>query len=84
MVNPDGWNSATPLARKLGIKEESTFLVRWPKKASGVRSDLQSRDVMMEFVFPLGLVDVRIAAIPDIWSGYKPVVRKELSLAVAG
>jgi len=39
---------------------------------------------MTEFMFPLGLVDVRIPAIPDIWSGYKPVVRKELSLAVAG
>lgn len=39
---------------------------------------------MMEFMFPLGLVDVRIPAISDIWSGCKPVIRKELSLAVAG
>lgn len=50
----------------------------WLKKASGIASDLQTRDTVMGHMFDLGLVDVKVAAISDIWSDLKFVVRKEL------
>lgn len=60
------------------IPADGTIWLCWPKKASGIVSDLQSRDVMMGYMFPLGLVDVKVAAISDVWSGLKFVTRKEL------
>jgi len=51
--------------------------VCWPKKASGVVSELQTRDVLLPLLFERGFVDVKIAAISDIWSGMKFVLRKE-------
>lgn len=50
----------------------------WPKKASGMASGLQARDTVMNHMLPLGLVDVKVAAISDIRSGLKFVVRKDL------
>jgi hypothetical protein len=47
----------------------------WPKKASGITSDLQRREVVMAHMDPLGLVDVKVAAITDVWSGLKFVMR---------
>ena len=54
--------SATPLPRKLGVKEGAR--VAW-------LAALPAR-------LPLGLVDVRVAAIDATWSGLKLVVRREL------
>jgi len=48
----------------------------WPKKASGVPTDL-TEDVIREIALPLGLVDVKVCAIDDTWSGLKLVIRKE-------
>ncbi len=50
----------------------------WPKRASGIDSPLQRRDVVMEYMTTLGLVDVKVAAVSETWSGLKWVVRKEL------
>lgn len=60
------------------IPRDGTIWLCWPKKASGIKSDLQSRDVVTDFMFPLDLVDVKVAAISDVWSGYKFVIRKHL------
>jgi hypothetical protein len=60
------------------IPSDGSIWLCWPKKASGMESDLQSREVMMGHMFPLGLVDVKVAAISDVWSGLKFVIRKEL------
>jgi len=60
------------------IPRDGTIWLCWPKKASGIKSDLQSRDIMMDFMFPLGLVDVKLAAVSDVWSGHKFVIRKAL------
>lgn len=49
----------------------------WPKKASGIVSPLQDRTTMMGLMFPPGLVDVKVGAVSDVWSGLKFVVRKE-------
>jgi hypothetical protein len=54
--------------------------VCWPKKASGVTTDV-TEDVVRRIVLPVGLVDVKVAAIDDTWSGLKCVVRRELRSA---
>ena len=51
--------------------------VAWPKRASGVATDL-TEDVVRDVALPLGLVDTKVAAIDDTWSGLRLVIRKEL------
>jgi hypothetical protein len=50
--------------------------VAWPKKASGVRTDV-TENVVREVVLPTGWVDVKVAAIDEVWSGLKCVLRIE-------
>ncbi len=49
----------------------------WPKKASKVATDL-TEDVQREIWLPLGLVDTKVCAIDDVWSGLRLCWRKEL------
>jgi hypothetical protein len=56
---------------------EGVIWVSWPKKSSGVRSDI-TENVVREIALPLGLVDVKVCAVDDTWSGLKLVIRKEL------
>ena len=51
--------------------------VSWPKRSSGVPTDI-TEDTIREDALPLGLVDVKVAAVDETWSGLKLVVRKEL------
>jgi hypothetical protein len=51
--------------------------VAWPKRASKVPTDI-TEDVVREVALPRGLVDVKVCAIDEVWSGLKLVVRKEL------
>jgi hypothetical protein len=51
--------------------------VSWPKRASKVPTTI-TEDVIRELAFPLGLVDVKVCAVTEVWSGLKLVVRKEL------
>jgi hypothetical protein len=51
--------------------------VSWPKKASKVPTDI-SEDVVREVAFPHGLVDVKVCAVDETWSGLKLVIRKAL------
>ena len=51
--------------------------VCWPKKSSPMFVDL-TEDQVREVVLPDGLVDVKVCAVDDDWSGLKIVVRKEL------
>jgi hypothetical protein len=37
-----------------------------------------TEDVIRELTLPLGLVDVKVCAVTDVWSGLKLVLRKEL------
>ncbi|HEX9878431.1 MAG TPA: DUF3052 domain-containing protein [Gammaproteobacteria bacterium] len=74
--------SRVDLARELStclneIKQGGMIWVSWPKKTSGVASDL-TEDVIRELALPKGLVDVKVCAIDAIWSGLKLVIRKEL------
>jgi hypothetical protein len=42
--------------------------IAWPKKASGVKTDL-TEDVLRDVILPLGLVDRKVCAIDATWSG---------------
>jgi CheY-like chemotaxis protein len=55
-----------PLAKLLPMKV--AFWIAWPKKASGVKTDL-TEDVIREFGLALGWVDYKVCAIDDTWSG---------------
>jgi hypothetical protein len=59
------------------IKGTGIIWVSWPKKASLVPTDI-TEDTIRELALPLGLVDVKVCAVSDIWSGLKLVIRKEL------
>jgi hypothetical protein len=48
--------------------------VCWPKKASRVPTDL-TEDVVREIALADGVVDVKVAAIDEVWSGLKLVRR---------
>ncbi len=49
----------------------------WPKKSSGVPTDL-TEDVQREIWLPRGLVDTKVCAIDDVWSGLRICWRREL------
>ena len=59
------------------IRPDAVVWVSWPKKTSGVETDL-TEDFVRAVALPLGLVDVKVCAVDDVWSGLKLVVRKEL------
>jgi hypothetical protein len=48
--------------------------VSWPKKTSGVNTDLTETEVRA-IGLELGLVDVKVCAVTEIWSGLKFVIR---------
>lgn len=48
----------------------------WPRRAAGHKSDITD-DAVRAAALPLGLVDVKVAALDDDWSGLKLVWRKE-------
>jgi len=59
------------------IVPDGMIWISWPKKASKVATDLDE-NVLREVLLPMGLVDVKVAAIDATWSGLKFVVRKQL------
>jgi hypothetical protein len=55
--------------------------IAWPKRAAKVATDM-TEDVVRAVALPRGLVDVKVCAIDDTWSGLKLVWRKELRAAL--
>jgi hypothetical protein len=51
--------------------------IAWPKRASGVATDI-TEDTVREVALPTGLVDNKVCAIDETWSGLRLVIRKEL------
>jgi len=58
------------------ISPDGMFWIAWPKKASGVVTDL-TEDVIRNFALRTEFVDVKVCAIDETWSGLKLVIRKE-------
>jgi hypothetical protein len=61
--------------RKL-LADTGTLWVSWPKKSSGVASDI-TEDTIRDVCLPLGFVDVKVCAVDDTWSGLKLMIRRE-------
>jgi len=65
----------TKLGMLLGALEpDGALWISWPKKASGVPTDM-TEDVVRAVALPTGLVDVKVAAVDEVWSGVKLVRR---------
>jgi hypothetical protein len=62
------------------VRPDAAIWVSWPKKASKVPTDI-TEDVIREVALPMGLVDIKVCAVDDTWSGLKLVIRKELRKA---
>ena len=72
--------SASQLKSKLEsvrkrIVPAGVIWVSWPKKSSGVTSDI-TEDTIRDLALPMGLVDVKVCAVDEVWSGLKLVIRR--------
>jgi hypothetical protein len=69
---------AGKLKRQRGaLAPDGMIWVSWPKKASGVATDL-SDVAVRDIALPLGLVDVKVCAVDETWSGLKFVIPRDL------
>ncbi len=73
--------SASELKAKLKsyrtkIVPAGTIWVSWPKKSSGVETDI-TEETIRDVALPMGLVDIKVCAVDEVWSGLKLVIRKE-------
>ncbi len=59
------------------IAPDGMVWVSWPKKASKRYSEV-TEDTVREICLPMGLVDIKVCAVDEVWSGLKLVIRKEL------
>ena len=59
------------------IRSDAAIWVSWPKKSAKLQTDI-TEDVIRAIALPIGLVDVKVCAVSEIWSGLKLVIRKEL------
>jgi hypothetical protein len=57
------------------LRPDAAIWVSWPKKASGVATDI-TEDVIREVALPLTLVDIKVCAVDEVWSGLKLVTRR--------
>jgi len=67
-------DTALPHAMKL-MRPDAAIWASWPKKSSGVATDV-TEDTIREVALPLGLVDIKVCAVDDTWSGLKLVIRR--------
>jgi hypothetical protein len=58
------------------LRQDGSIWVSWPKKSSRVPTDI-TEDTIREVALPMGLVDIKVCAVDEVWSGLKLVVRKE-------
>jgi hypothetical protein len=65
-----------PRQRRL-MADSAVLWVSWPKKASGVATEV-TEDVVREVALPPGLLDTKVCAVDEVWSGLKLVIRREL------
>jgi len=74
-------NSRDELARGLVkyiklIKQDGAIWVSWYKKAAKLPTEI-TEDTVRDVCLPLGLVDIKVCAIDEKWSGLKLVIRRE-------
>jgi hypothetical protein len=59
------------------MRADGSLWIAWPRKAAGHESDISEND-LRAIILPTGLVDTKVAALDQDWSGLKFVWRKEL------
>lgn len=59
---------------RAGMHDAGGLWIAWPKRASGVLTDV-TEDVVREIALAKGLVDNKVCAIDETWSGLRVVVR---------
>jgi len=59
------------------MRADAAIWVSWPKKSSGVVTDI-TEDTIREVALPLGLVDIKVCAVDETWSGLKLVIPRAL------
>jgi CheY-like chemotaxis protein len=59
----------------VGAVGEGMLWMAWPKLSSGVETDL-SEDAIREVALPAGMVDTKVCAIDDVWSGLRLTLRR--------
>ena len=64
-------------ALRRAIEPAGGLWIAWPKRSSGVETDI-TEDTIRDVALPTGLVDNKVCAIDDTWSGLRLVVRREL------
>ena len=58
------------------LKPNGSFWVSWYKKAAKLPTEI-TEDTVRDVALPLGLVDIKVCAVDEKWSGLKLVIRKE-------
>lgn len=59
------------------MQQAGGLWIAWPKKSSGVSTDITEQTIR-DVALPTGLVDNKVCAIDETWSGLRLVIRKEL------
>lgn len=59
---------------KEAILQDGSLWISWPKRSAGVPTDL-TEDLIRSFALEHGLVDVKVCAVDETWSGLKLVYR---------
>jgi hypothetical protein len=62
------------LVSKKHLKKDGMLWISWPKKAAKMETDLDE-NIIRNFGLQAGLVDVKVCAVNEIWSGLKFVIR---------
>ena len=57
------------------MRDDAVIWVSWPKKASRRPTDI-TEDAIREVALPLGLVDIKVCAVDETWSGLKLMLRR--------
>jgi hypothetical protein len=73
--------SRTELERRLPalramMQPAAGLWIAWPKRASKMETDI-TEDVLREIALPTGLVDNKVCAVDERWSGLRLVIRRE-------
>jgi hypothetical protein len=64
-------------ALRASMKPDGPLWISWPKKAAKVPTTI-TEDALRDIFLPAGLVDVKVAAVDEVWSGLKFMFRKEI------
>ncbi len=57
------------------IADDAALWISWPKKSAGIPTDM-TENVIRHVALPLGLVDIKVCAVDETWSGLKLMIRR--------